>query len=414
MNFEEYEEFDLRYFWLIGATFILAIVLFAVGGRANVNRRQNINAFIIDNISPEEHAWNGIIVGETTEEEAAKLVRRLDFVQKSSIRTTATDHHTYLNWGWITSPNNVNSSIRFVDGTVDGIVLSFATELTVESIIPEFGFPDEVYVSTVGTEPEYRFWAITLYYLAEGINIETYSRQLQKTFSFTDEVESIELFKPERITTAQELVDAYDLDIQDISDILPSWIPTKDKQLFESYLALFRQTEKIPYGPDGIFETSGLELGLFIAERQVKILRDGTTFDSDGMLIECPSETYGCTFRTSFDPNRNNHVFINGLQAATVGFHAGTVAHETFHLTLPFDTMQNSLYEEMTAIMINYSVSDGENIDRYTIAPPSDITSSYSRAEIADYFITYCGQTCSYFYLPTYPDTWEAILEKAE
>ncbi len=243
------------------------------------------------------------------------------------------------------------------------------------------------------------------------LNVGAFSRKLEKSFSPTNKVSFIELYQPDNVSTAQELAAAYRIDINDIEGIIPEWIPTKDKQLFESYLELFRHTDQIPYGPEGIFQTSGIELGMFIANHQVEILRDGTTYDRDGILIECPPDSYGCTIPTSLDPSRNNHIFINGLQAASVNFHAGIIAHEAFHLTLPFNTMQNSLYEEMTAITIGYKISNDEDNEMYTFNYPSDLTTTFTEAEITGYITTYCGETCTYFDLPMYPDTWETILQ---
>lgn len=407
-------EIEKRYYWFIAAVVSLAIVLFAVGNQVNSNRKQQINAYILENISFKNHAWNGIIVAETTEEEVENILFSLDHIKKSSIITEDSDNFTYFSWSWNTSPTIVNSSVRCENGVVDLIAISFSNELTVKAAISDFGYPDEVYVSPVGNATEYQFWALTLYYLEEGVNIGAYSRKPQKTFSLSDKVQSIELFMPDEISTAEELAHVYSLDISDIAGILPAWLPTKDKQLFESYLELFRQKDEIPYGPKGIFQTSGFELGMFIANQQVKLLRDGTTYDRDGVLIECPPNSYGCTIPTSPDPNRNNHIFINGLQGASVNFHTGAIAHEAFHLSLPFNTNQNSLYEEMTAIAIGYTVSDGENSGMYISVPPLDLTSSYSEGDIIGYITAYCGDTCSYLELPTYPDTWEGLLQTIE
>ena len=404
-----WEEEQQSDWWYVGL-FAVLIVFMIARNRIIAIQQEEINKYILENISAETQTWNGIVVGQTSQLEAEERVFGLEYVKKSSINTVQTNTYTFINWSWQTSPNIVNSSIRCKDGIVDRIILTLADELTVASIISDFGFPDEVNVSPVGGSTEDQFWNQTLNYLAEGINVSAYSRNLQRTFSQNDEVESIELYQPETINTSQELAEIYGIDIVDIVGILPTWLPTKDKQLFESYLELYRQTEIIPFGPEGIFEISGQELGLLIAENQIRILRDGTTYDSNGFLIECPAKSYGCTFRTSEDSNQNQHIFINGLQAASINFHAGTVAHEAFHLSLPFDTMQNSLYEEMVAFSISYEVSDGENRDIYMIVPPDDLTTAYSRADIAAYFRTYCGEVCPYFSLPTYPDTWESIL----
>ncbi|MEE4194638.1 MAG: hypothetical protein V2J07_05505 [Anaerolineae bacterium] len=394
-------------YWWIAAVVVLVIALLIARGRVIAKRKQQINAYIFENISTEEHAWKNIIIGETIEETVEDQVFDLDYVQKSSIETVTVDQYTYTDWSWNPSPDNVKSYVRSINGFVDRIILSFPDELTVASIIAVFGYPDEVYVSEVMTEPDDRFWTVTLHYLEEGINVVSYSRRLKKSFSQSDTVMSIELFKPDDISTAQELALVYGIDIRDILEILPAWLPTKDKQLFESYLTLFRHTDPIAYGPDGVFETTGLELGLFIADNEVRILRDGTTYDNTGTLIECPTKSYGCSFRSSLDPNQNKHIFINGLQAASIRFHAGTIAHEAFHLTTPFQSLQNSMYEELTGITIGYEVSDGENRDIYMIAPPSNVTAS--QADMVEYFTLYCGETCSYLELPAYPDTWENL-----
>lgn len=400
--------------WWYVAWVVVLIVFLVARNRIIAIQQEEINTYILENISAETQTWNGIVVGKTTQLEAEERVFGLEYVKKSSIDMVQTNTYTFINWSWRTSPNNVNSSIRCKDGVVDRIILTLADELTVGSIITQFGFPDEVSVSPVGESTEDLFWNQTLNYLAEGINVSAYARILQRTFSPEDEVESIELYQPETITSAQGLALAYGIDIQDIVMILPSWLPTKDKQLFESYLELFRNNKQIPYGPQGIYETSGLELGLFIAENEIKILRDGTTYDSNGTLIECPAKSYGCTFRTSEDPNQNQHIFVNGLQAASILFHAGTVSHEAFHLSLPFDSLQNSLYEELTAITVGYLISDGENRDIYMIAPPDDLTSSYEKIDLVDYVSGYCGDDCAYITLPTYPDGWENLLEGVE
>lgn len=408
--------FDLleRYYRLVIGIVLILVGFITGANQVYANYKEQANAYILENVSVENHAWNGIVVAQTAEEDVEKLLSSLDFVKKNSINTVVTRNFTYINWNWKTSPDNVNSSIRLADGFVDRIILSFSDELTVESIIPNFGFPDEVFVSPVVTEPEQQFWAITLHYLEEGIMIEAYSAKLQESFSFSDKLKTIELFKPVEISSAQELAAAYRIDISDLAGVLPAWLPTKDKQLFEAYLALFRRTDAIPYGPKGIFHTSGIALGNLIADQQVKILRDGTTYDGIGSLIECPLHSYACTFRTSLDTNQNNHIFINGLQAASIGFHAGMIAHEAFHLSLPFNTLQNSQYEEMTAIAIGYAISGGENKRTYFSAPSSDLRNSYSEEDIIPYITTYCGETCSYLNLPTFPDRWDEILYTIE
>jgi hypothetical protein len=398
---------------------VIGIVLIVVGFITGVNQvyanyKEQVNDYILENVSVENHAWNGIVVAQTAEEDVEKLLSTLDFVNKNSINTVVTRNFTYIHWSWRTSPDNAISFIRLADGFVDRIILSFSDELTVESIIPIFGFPDEVFVSPVVTVPEQQYWAITLHYLEEGIMIEAYSDKLQESFSFSDKLKTIELIKPDEITSAQELAAAYRIDISDLAGVLPAWLPTKDKQLFEAYLSLFRQTDAIPYGPQGIFHTSGIASGNLIADQQVKILRDGTTYDGVGNLIECPLHSHACTFRASLDPNQNNHIFVNGLQAASIGFHAGVIAHEAFHLSLPFDTLQNSQYEEMTAIAIGYAISGGENKGTYFSAPSSDLGDSYSEKDIIAYITAYCGETCSYLELPTYPDRWDEILYTVE
>lgn len=197
------------------------------------------------------------------------------------------------------------------------------------------------------------------------------------------------------ITTAEGLSNYYGINISDIRGILPDWIPSTDKKLFEAYTSLFRQTTPIFFGPYGLDQTSGHHLGTFIAENNIIITWE------DKNIVDCGPNGMACVDRNNPDPRMASTIYIVDIGYSPINIadiYAGRIAHEAFHLTFPYGT-ENSKLEEMDACRIGSIITGSNTLD-------GDKSPDYSAEAISKWVAGYCSNIfgyCSYENLPLYP-----------
>jgi RHS repeat-associated protein len=162
-----------------------------------------------------------------------------------------------------------------------------------------------------------------------------------------------DLSDPSCAETGSELAQFYQgqglLDANFDTSILPDWIPTRNQDLFLAYVYLFTQTTEIQYGPGGQFTTSGLELGMFIAENQIEI-----SFSS-----LCSGSA--CVFANDQNIYINENRMNGGPDGDLLDL-VRSISHETFHKTDPFNQGRNSQYEEMWARHISSVIINDPSI----------------------------------------------------
>lgn len=198
------------------------------------------------------------------------------------------------------------------------------------------------------------------------------------------------------ITTAAGLAEYYGIDTSEIRGILPDWIPTTDRILFEAYTKLFEQTTPINFGPNGLYQTSGSILGMFIAEQKISIDWE------DKNIVDCGTNGLACVDRNNPDPGLAATIFVVEIGYSPINIadiYAGKIAHEAFHLTFPYGTV-NSKLEEMDAVRIGSIIVGPNTPDVYE-------TPNYSAEAIYNWVAGYCSNIygpCSYENLPLYPN----------
>lgn len=204
------------------------------------------------------------------------------------------------------------------------------------------------------------------------------------------------------ISTAIGLADYYGISIADIRGILPDWIPTTDEILFEAYIQLFTHTTPIFFGPNGMYQTSGYDLGVFIAENKISIAWE------DKSIVDCGLNGKACVDRNNSDPTKASTIFIveNGYSPINISdIYAGRIAHEAFHLTFPYGDV-NSKLEEMDANRIGSIIIGSNTSDDYG-------TPDYRPEAIYNWVAGYCSNIfghCTYENLPLYPNSaWKAL-----
>ena len=208
--------------------------------------------------------------------------------------------------------------------------------------------------------------------------------------------EAVGLDEGNTIHTALGLAEYFGFEVADIQTVLPDWIPTCETVLFEAYLNLFRQTRHIDYGPNGMFQTSGVDLGLFIAENKIKIRFE------DKAIVDCGPNGKACVDRNNPNPVIASTIYIVDIGYAPVNLvdiYAGRIAHEAFHLTFPYGPI-NSALEELDANRIG-SIIVGTN------TPGAYEIPDYSAEAIENKITELCANVfgpCSYKKLPVYPN----------
>ena len=136
-----------------------------------------------------------------------------------------------------------------------------------------------------------------------------------------------------QITTAAGLAEFYGIDISNLGEMLPNWLPTTDKNLFAAYVSLYNHTTPILYGPNGIYQTSGVDLGLMIARKNIAIDWE------DKNLVNCGASGKACVDRNNPDPTIASTIYIVDIGYRPVNLidiYAGRIAHEAYHLTYPY------------------------------------------------------------------------------
>lgn len=198
------------------------------------------------------------------------------------------------------------------------------------------------------------------------------------------------------VATAAGLSDYYKINISDIRGVLPDWIPTTDRILFEAYTKLFRQTTPIYFGPNGMHQTSGYVLGMFIAENNIAITWE------DKNIVDCGPNGMACVDRNNPDPDMASTIYVVDIGYSPINIadiYAGRIAHEAFHLTFPYG-VENSKLEEMDATRIGSIIVGSNTPDDYEIP-------DYSAEAIYNWVAGYCSNIfgiCSYEHLPLYPN----------
>ncbi len=214
-------------------------------------------------------------------------------------------------------------------------------------------------------------------------------------------VQAIVLDDGFRVSTAAGFADYHGIDISDLRGSLPDWIPTTDPILFEAYLRLYDHTAPIFYGPNGIYQTSGVDLGLLIAKNKINVDWE------DKNLVNCGASGKACVDRNNPDPVIASTIYIVDIgyrPVNVVDIYAGRIAHEAFHLSFPYGRV-NSKVEEMDAIRIG-SIIAGTNSQKDYQTP------DYSSEAIQRWVTGFCANVygvCGYENLPLYPGSgWNA------
>lgn len=110
--------------------------------------------------------WQGIIPGETTAEEAMRILQSSPYVKKGNIEKTGSYSLGAIWAYWKISSGGVSVGLR--DGLVHEIALNTPYRLTLGEVAKKFGTPEALRVNIAGI-PEDPWWMIKMYYPARGI-----------------------------------------------------------------------------------------------------------------------------------------------------------------------------------------------------------------------------------------------------
>jgi RHS repeat-associated protein len=163
-------------------------------------------------------------------------------------------------------------------------------------------------------------------------------------------------YGPEDAQNAEELADYWGIDISQVRDILPQWIPSYDEKVFRAYIYLLKQTNEFVINPFTGEKSTGQEFALFLGNNEISIVDEVYHREFVGSteieLHTCPGHT-GCVY--SSDPTVI-HLNFSDMSELEI---ASKLAHEAYHLQHILSGVSQT--EEVMAYYAQYNIYDPGN-----------------------------------------------------
>ena len=147
--------------------------------------------------------WNQITPGLTKSDEALQLLQQIEYVNVDTLHQFGTAENGECLWYWKMPGKGFPTEMRWEKGIVRAIGINLTYSLTIEEVIDQFGFPENVGVMQDGN-PEIWYWTFDLFYPGLGLQFRGSTDQLSATASPTTEISGVFLYSPTSIENYME------------------------------------------------------------------------------------------------------------------------------------------------------------------------------------------------------------------